>query len=437
MSKTALAETPETSPAAAYKEAVAVQDKRIKKQAVQIVLDSPFFASLLLRMPIKADPSKGPTFCTDGRLIYYNPTFAASLADHEIRGILGHEVLHCSNGHLWRFKDRDPRISNHACDHAVNLFLEEYNKEQESAGRPRPFPLPAGGLCDPRFTNMSAEEIYRILEQEQQAKPPKQKSQPHSGSSGQNGGPSDPDSDDPQEDNDDPQEDKAEDTGPGEFTQPATNDDGSTTGNTEADWAIATAQAHQAAKMMGKGSGCLDRMVGELTAPTVDWRAMLDKFVRAINEDDTSWQVRDRRFPVDIMPGMWSEKVGKIMVVVDTSGSITPDLLTAFLSEIQGILDTVKPEALVVMYADDRVQTVENFSPGDSVVISQPSGYGGTDFRPAFDYTDKMPEAPECLIYLTDLYGEFPASAPSYPVLWCVIPGGGGEVPWGEHVKMQ
>jgi predicted metal-dependent peptidase len=45
-------------------------------------------------------------------------------------------------------------------------------------------------------------------------------------------------------------------------------------------------------------------------------------------------------------------------------------------------------------------------------------GGGGTDFCPPFQYVQDQGIRPECLVYLTDLYGPFPA-APEYPTLWC------------------
>jgi predicted metal-dependent peptidase len=45
-------------------------------------------------------------------------------------------------------------------------------------------------------------------------------------------------------------------------------------------------------------------------------------------------------------------------------------------------------------------------------------GGGGTDFAPVFKHVEEQGIEAACLVYLTDMYGSFPKSAPDYPVLW-------------------
>ena len=54
----------------------------------------------------------------------------------------------------------------------------------------------------------------------------------------------------------------------------------------EAEWKVRVAQAAQAAKMMGKMSAGLERLVGEILKPKVDWRDVLRKFLEDINAVD-------------------------------------------------------------------------------------------------------------------------------------------------------
>ena len=42
---------------------------------------------------------------------------------------------------------------------------------------------------------------------------------------------------------------------------------------------------------------------------------------------------------------------------------------------------------------------------------------------------------PQTLVFLTDLYGSFPPSAPAYPVLWAST--GSQKAPFGEVIPMQ
>jgi predicted metal-dependent peptidase len=62
-------------------------------------------------------------------------------------------------------------------------------------------------------------------------------------------------------------------------------------------------------------------------------------------------------------------------------------------------------------------------------------GGGGTDFRPVFDRVNKDGLDPECVVYLTDGMGSFPAVAPPYPVIWGNIYKG-SKYPWGDVVDI-
>ena len=62
-------------------------------------------------------------------------------------------------------------------------------------------------------------------------------------------------------------------------------------------------------------------------------------------------------------------------------------------------------------------------------------GGGGTDFRPVFDYVQQHGYQPSCMIFLTDLYGDFPKHAPEYPVMW--VASNNEKAPWGTTVPLM
>ena len=124
------------------------RDKMTRARTI-LMLDQPFFGSLVLRLKMVEDPHVS-TACTDGRQVRYNPHwFNEVLTDNQRVGVLAHEVLHLSNGHLWRVGDRDFRKFNIAGDYAINPIVIEAGMK-----------LPEGLLNDPAYKNMSAEEIY-------------------------------------------------------------------------------------------------------------------------------------------------------------------------------------------------------------------------------------------------------------------------------------
>jgi predicted metal-dependent peptidase len=129
---------------------------RIQKARTTLLLDHPFFGSLLFRLKGRENRSI-PTMATDGVSLYYNPEFVDTLNSATLAGVLAHEVMHPALQHHVRRSGRDPRRWNEACDYAINPLLLD-------AG----LSLPDGVLVDHRFRGMSAEQIYNLREGEAQ-----------------------------------------------------------------------------------------------------------------------------------------------------------------------------------------------------------------------------------------------------------------------------
>jgi predicted metal-dependent peptidase len=98
-------------------------------------------------------------------------------------------------------------------------------------------------------------------------------------------------------------------------------------------------QAANAAKLCGNTSACLDRLVGAVVKPTVPWQRILERFVNAATADDYDWTRFDRRYLDSgwYFPDLYSDKVGELAIVIDTSGSIGDDTLNQFQSEVQSL----------------------------------------------------------------------------------------------------
>ena len=128
--------------------------RRIQKARTALVLDHPFFGSLLFRLK-ECECRSIQTMATDGLSLYYNPEFVETLNAATLAGTLAHEVMHPALHHHVRRSGRDPKRWNMACDYAINPLLVD-------AG----LSLPEGVLLDNRFRGMSAEQIYNLLESE-------------------------------------------------------------------------------------------------------------------------------------------------------------------------------------------------------------------------------------------------------------------------------
>jgi predicted metal-dependent peptidase len=174
------------------------------------------------------------------------------------------------------------------------------------------------------------------------------------------------------------------------------------------------------------GSNKSERIIGELTAPTVNWREQLREFVTnvCVGRDASTWRRPNRRWLAqDIyMPSPISETVGEVLIGIDTSGSIGDKEINEFLSELKGIVTSVTPDKVRIVYWDTQIQQEEVYEPNeyDSLTASTtPRGGGGTCAHCVKEYVDSLtPVILSVVIMLTDgyLYGEFPEFG--VPTVW-------------------
>jgi len=79
------------------------------------------------------------------------------------------------------------------------------------------------------------------------------------------------------------------------------------------------------------------------------------------------------------------------------------------------------------------VQEVRSLDEAEACLHTAKGG-GGTSFIPVFDEIEAMDLQPQAVIYLTDMIGSFPKSAP-YPVIWCST-SKGIKPPFGDLVEI-
>jgi predicted metal-dependent peptidase len=208
----------------------------------------------------------------------------------------------------------------------------------------------------------------------------------------------------------------------------------------EADWQMAVAQAAQSARSRGLLPGGIESVIEEALQPKAPWQALLREFLTRTARDDYAWTPPNRRHAWNglYLPSTRSERCGPVVLGIDTSGSVSDEMLAQFEGELNAILEDVKPEVVHVVYCDARVTGTEAYEPDDLPVRLTPRGRGGTAFRPVFDWVEEnLDDPPACLVYLTDMYGE-PVDDPGYPVLWADYEGGRGpDQPCGERVVID
>jgi predicted metal-dependent peptidase len=344
-----------------------------------------------------------PTAYTNGRDEYYGRTFVDGLTDPEFRGLILHENYHKLFKHLttwaWMFTEEggaNAKLANMACDYVINLMISDENFDGFAV-------LPKGGLLDERFRYMDAAQVYRILKQEQE---------------------------------DNPDED-GEGEGEGEGGAGAGLDEHDWEGAQEMDAAEQRALAQeidqavrQGAMTAGKVGSGGNRAIDQLLQPEVNWREVLREFITETcrGTDDSTWRQPSRRhLAMGILrPSGISERVGELVIAIDTSGSIGQRELTKCLSEIKGVCDMVKPESIRIMYWDTKVCAEEVYGLGGVPLeqltqTTKPAGGGGTTVQCIPDHIKGTGIKAQAVIVLTDGYLGGNWGKWSIPLLWGII----------------
>ncbi len=362
----------------------------ISKARAQLLLKHPFFATLLLNTPVEVVPGICEYAATDMQKIYLNPDYVKVATIDDLMSDLSHEVAHNALMHGPRLEGRNRDLWNIAADYAINLMLEEQG-----------FKAPKGGwLVDKKYTGWSADKIYDHLRKEAQKQPQPGQGQPGCGKPGSG------------------QPGLAKDRMHGDLLPvPGTTDPAQRAGVVRK-MQQKVAQAAMAAKAAGKLHGSLASMVNEFLDPKVPWVDVLREYLMRIVKDDESWTRRNRRFRDVYLPARHSERMGPIVIIGDSSGSIwaSPEELKQFASEIQAIADQVQPEHIRLIWADTKVAGEEVFENGQPLKFDVKGG-GGTDMRVPLTYVEQYD--PEVVILLTDGYTPWPRCEPPYPLIVC------------------
>lgn len=365
--------------------------RRLAKAKTALILEHPFVGTIALNMPFILSEDV-PTAATNGKWVKFNPSFIDPLTDEELKFLVAHECFHPMLEHNYRRAERDPRKWNKAGDYVINELLC-----RENIGK-----MPAGGLRDSTIYNNgngSSDGIYNLLPDE---------------SGGDGGG---------YADGQGPLDDCVDaDGSPAEQAQAA------------AEMKVQVAQAAQAAKMMGKLSANMQRLVDEVLQPKVNWADVMWRFMQKCRNDSRTFARPNRRFISQgiYLPSVSGETMGEMAFCVDCSGSVTPQQINQAAAEVTKVFEHFRPAKLHVIYFDSRVSYAEVYEPGDLLDI-KPHGGGGTAFSPVFRYMQDNDIEPVACVFLTDLYCSDFGPEPDYPVLW--VSDGADKAPFGEVVK--
>lgn len=165
--------------------------------------------------------------------------------------------------------------------------------------------------------------------------------------------------------------------------------------------------------------------------PAVDWRAELGALLRrgvrrAAGRVDFTYARPSRRTAGDgiVMPAMVGPDPD-VALVVDTSGSITPAILTGFLTEITEILTRAAGprRRLRVICCDRRAHGVQTVRRAEDIELV---GGGGTDQREGMSAALALHPRPDLILVLTDGQTPWPDRRPPVPVVIGLVEPGPG-----------
>ena len=354
-----------------------IQDK-LARACKSLILREPFYGLFLigLNKKIRKDvPTAGVSKNGIGIQLSINPDFFMGLPDEHQIGLLKHELLHVSFGHLM-MRDSYPnkKLFNIAADLEINQYIDKNM-------------LPEGGLTLDSFAELKlpkkagTKKYYDLLEQECKDNPCQSLQSILD-----------------QMDGDSQYDHKTWE----EFED-----------LTEAEKKLVERQiehqlketAEQTEKRRGTIPGELAELISRLRTvlpPSFDWKGYLKRFVG--NSVFTFTKKLRRKFNKRYTdnPGLKIKHKNHILIGVDTSASVNTKELEHFMSEMVHVHKT--GHQITVAQCDTGISDI---SPFNSRKDWQIKGRGGTCFQPVIDHFNEMRGKYTALIYLTD--GEAPA----------------------------
>lgn len=337
-------------------------------------------------------------FETDGGDIHYNPNVLDQMTDEEAAFAAAHTFLHVGLLHRQRRGEKEEKKWHTACDLVVNDIL----KDRMS--------LPEGAVYDPKYSGRSAEDIYEEL-------PDDEDEQPQGG------------------------DDPGQGLNMGGLASKDGDEDGYYTGKSKQASKEAAKDGDRISDVAGKLPGnepmaalrdVQARRAKHLKRLTPNWMSGMAQTMRL----KIGTSLMDRRFFAEELYLDNYDEDDRVLIAIDTSGSVDDAQVRLFLRCAQGIMEELQASATVLM-VDTRIHSETDLEPGDP--LPRVVGRGGTSFVPVIEYAARAPAGRyQAAFYFTDAYGTFGDNRPTIPFTWVVWPGG-GEVPegYGDVINME
>ena len=427
--------------------------EKIIRAMADLQKKQPFFAHMIMQMDIQPMPKEWPmqTCAVDAKgNLFYAEEYVMKLSQDKVEGLLCHEVMHVALQHLTRIGSRKHQQANVAQDIAINLLVKNARLNLPDKAIPvdtydevadwRPFLDMKDKIRIEDIGDKSWEEMYEEVVKQWPKREDEGSGDGDGDSDGEGQGQGQGQSGMPTKRH--PQDNNGHDQHiPADEMTPQEKQD------VENKWRSRLSDAATYAKQQGTLPAGMERLVKDLLKPRITWRERLLKFVQPLmNPVDYTYARPDKRSKIvgAYLPDVVRESI-EVEVVVDTSGSIGPEDLQEFLSEICGIAGAFSYCDMFVSFGDTKGYDEARYKIGNGNIAKikamKPMGGGGTDMEAILDYVKKKnPNVPVCIV-LTDGYTSFNKCARDYPfqVVWVLSEGcyDPKKIPYGSVVEMH
>ncbi len=424
----------------------------------RLLKDFPFWGILSMGLRLVEDKSGFiNTLATDGRHMFYNAEFVMRLNRGERVFGVGHEILHClfshsgeSNRGMYhadftiKEKDAEKRKENEFKAKVCNFAADYIVNDELVLGQVGALITTINILHDTKFRGWSFEEVYDYLMENPDEMPG-----------------------DGQQFDQHIEIEITDEDGDGK-SDGGDSKDGKNGGGTKVkmsraeyeamkkEWkdnTMRAAAAQKEAEARGECAGSLpagvQRFLDELTKPVVNWKTMLRRYVMQTMMYDYSFARPNKALFNEgfTIPGFRSpQDMLDIVIAVDTSGSISQDQLTAFVSEMDGIMKSFPAyniqawcfEGNVVQDSICTIKRHEGTFEDISKFAERIGGGGGTDFECNWTYMKEKRIKPKLFLFLTDGYPFGSWGDPRYcPTIFLIIGNPGTNAPFGLSIHYE
>jgi len=409
--------------------------KRIMISRMRILSRNGFYGLLLMNMRISLSDKYETAWTDCNEWICFNPEFVVKLSDRELDFVFMHEIVHVVLQHALRIGTRDKDIYNIAADVVANSNIMHSNNDDESSITLKEFGVSMHIAPDGSEGYLhTVEEVYNMLLSREPGGQGNNKDSEDGKSRNGNGNRSDLNN--------------GYESGwdVHEFSELSEEQAEKIRIKWESN--LRKACESMAARDPGNKQGSIPmfakRLMDELTTPQIDWRQLLVEFIQE-EVNDYSFMPPDKRLADNpfFLPDFNDkvEKVDKILFMVDTSGSMSVEMVTRCYSEIKGAIDQFDGRLQGFLgFFDSEVTEPLPFEDTEEFFKIEPVGGGGTNFHAIFSYVEeKMSvDPPLSIVILTDGFAEFPeeSAAGGIPVMW-IINNENVTPPWGVVARIK